>query len=106
MHYLTHGPFGYRWERSDYWWVANFVWLLLIAALVAVAVIFVLRLAGRPPTGGGTAGPSRPAFDPAVNELRLRYARGEVSREEFLQAAGDLGAPGPPPEPPSPPPAA
>jgi uncharacterized membrane protein len=27
--------------------------------------------------------------------LRLRYARGELSREEFLQANADLAGPGP-----------
>jgi uncharacterized membrane protein len=29
--------------------------------------------------------------DPALAELRLRYARGEISQEEFLIRAFDLG---------------
>lgn len=101
MLYLAHTPFDHRWGGNDYWWLANLIWLVLIAGLVALAVIFALRLAGRSPTGSDGIGPSRPAFDPAVNELRLRYARGEVSRDEYLGAARDLGAPVPPPDPPS-----
>jgi hypothetical protein len=35
------------------------------------------------------AGP--PVHDAALEQLRLRYARGEVSRTDYLQAATDLG---------------
>jgi putative membrane protein len=105
MHLLAHGPFGYRWE-NDYWWVASFVWFLLIGGLVALAVLLALRLTGRSPTAATAAGPPRSALDPAVNELRLRYARGEISRDEYLRTAADLGAPLPPPDAPPPPPAA
>jgi uncharacterized membrane protein len=42
------------------------------------------------------------AGDEALAALRLRYARGEITREEFLQANQDLGGgsllPEPPPE--------
>jgi hypothetical protein len=41
--------------------------------------------------------------DAALQQLRLRYARGELTRTDFLQAATDLGAPMPPPSPPDPP---
>ena len=95
MQYLANSPY---WHGNDYWWVANVVWLLLMGALVAVAVALVLRLGGRLPAGGDPGGPPRSAFDPALNELRVRYARGEVSRDEYLRAARDLGAPTPPPE--------
>ena len=103
MQYLAHSPF---WQDNNYWWVTNFLWLLLMGALVALAVALALRLVDRLPTGGGSGGPERPAFDPALNELRMRYARGEVSRDEYLRAASDLGAPISPPESPVPPPAA
>ncbi len=105
MHHLAHRPWGHRWGGTEQWWLANLIWLALVAGLVALAVILALRLAGRSP-GGHPSAPSRPAFDPAINEVRMRYARGEVSREEYLRAAGDLGAPVPPPEPPSSPPPA
>jgi uncharacterized membrane protein len=31
-----------------------------------------------------------PASDPALDELRMRYARGEVAREEFVATEADL----------------
>ncbi|MGW9553582.1 SHOCT domain-containing protein [Nocardiopsis sp. NPDC055551] len=34
--------------------------------------------------------PASPPLDAAENELRLRYARGEIDREEFLQRKIDL----------------
>jgi len=33
------------------------------------------------------------AEDAALREARMRYARGEMTREEFLQTSGDLGGP-------------
>jgi hypothetical protein len=44
-----------------------------------------------------------PGADPALAELRLRYARGDVSREDFLRTSADLG--GSEPAPVEPPPA-
>ena len=100
MHHLI-DRHGYGWGGSDYWWLSNLISWLLIAALVALAVILTLRLAGRSPLDGTTLSRSGPEFDPAISELRLRYARGEVSRDEYLRVAGDLGAPGARPDPPS-----
>lgn len=34
--------------------------------------------------------PAPPPLDAAENELRLRYAKGEIDREEFLQRKIDL----------------
>ncbi|GAB3701317.1 SHOCT domain-containing protein [Nocardiopsis oceani] len=34
--------------------------------------------------------PERPSLDAAAQELRMRYARGEISREEYLQRKIDL----------------
>jgi uncharacterized membrane protein len=39
--------------------------------------------------GFGAHGFGRP--DAALKEVRLRYARGEMSREEFAQRSRDLG---------------
>ena len=42
--------------------------------------------------------PPAPA-DPALQELRVRYARGDISREDYLERGADLGlAAGPTPE--------
>ncbi len=105
--------------------------LLLFAALVALVVYVVIRLtshhapppAGRwgpaPPGGpGGPVGPGGPlpgpgrfGPDPAVEQVRFRYSRGEMSRDEYFRLMSDLGyagsapAPGPswPPRPTAPP---
>src|SRR4051812_26165836 len=84
-------------------------WLLPLLFLIALTAMFawlVLQSRRTPRTvvPGGTA-----AVDPALEELRLRYARGEVGRDEFVATEADLRgvAPAsPPPEPPAAPPAA
>jgi len=85
-------------HANDGWWggpLHVIVLLLLLALLVAGAVWLVRRFSG----GGfapAAAGPAVPppvlgAPDPAVAALRMRYAKGEVSREEFQHAMEDLG---------------
>ena len=61
-------------------------------ALVAFAIYTLVRL-----TRGGGAGPLRRAAGPdaAVESVRMRYARGEIDREEFVRVSTDLGAPAP-----------
>jgi uncharacterized membrane protein len=79
-------------------------WLLLLLgfiALVVVGVIWVVR-------GSARTSPAAPVVtgsqDQALTTLRMRYAKGELSREEFLVAARDLGDTSlPPPEPTEPP---
>jgi putative membrane protein len=69
------------------------LWIFLGVALAVVAGGVVVTLALR--TRGG-AGPSevRPAESPAVRQakdaLRLRYANGEISREDYLQGKVEL----------------
>lgn len=83
---------------------AVFPWLflLLFAALVTVAIIALVRFSKTTPRTG--APPNLPIgggyeSDPALQALRGRYARGEIDRDEYLQAAADLGErkPMPPP---------
>jgi uncharacterized membrane protein len=83
--------------------------LLIVAAIVALMVFVLLRLYRRwQPATAAVAGPSGTAvaaMDPALTELRLRYARGEVSRDDFLRISADLtatplaGTAAPPPSP-------
>jgi uncharacterized membrane protein len=83
--------------------------LIVLMALLVVAVIrlvhmrrygnFVARTGGHrwhQAPWGGAPGVAQmyPGIDPALHELRLRYARGELTREEFLERSHDLGAPG------------
>ncbi|MGA2836415.1 MAG: hypothetical protein ABSF84_07455 [Acidimicrobiales bacterium] len=74
------------------------LFLLLLAGLIVLVVVGVTRLTrGRPAHGGPPAGPS---IDPALVELRLRYARGEITSDDYRMRAGNLGyqvPPGPTP---------
>jgi uncharacterized membrane protein len=45
----------------------------------------------------GPRGPGGRRWDPAIAQARQRYARGEITREQFLQIVQDLRPPGPPP---------
>jgi uncharacterized membrane protein len=69
--------------------------LVIIAGLVMLTVWAVRRLTSLPASAvpTPTPAPGTPQNDPAVESARMRYARGELSREEFLRVAEDLGAP-------------
>lgn len=104
--------------------VIGIIIVVVIAALVALAVIAFLRtrrfprgglatLAGGMPPRNPFGPPPWAGGDPALNELRIRYARGDISGEEYWQRASLLGyppSPGagpaapPPPGPGAPPP--
>jgi uncharacterized membrane protein len=67
-------------------WVHGLFTLLVVAAIVAGAVL-IARNWHRPlppPAAGAT--PS----SPAVHELDLRYARGEIERTDYLQRCADI----------------
>jgi uncharacterized membrane protein len=73
------------------------LWLLLLILFLALAVLalaWLVRL-----LRGGGPGPSGkvPATDAAVESVRLRYARGEIGRDEFVRVSSDLGVPPPAP---------
>jgi putative membrane protein len=61
-----------------------FFWLVLI--LVAVLLVKALFYAGP----SGTKPPDPNALSP-MDVLELRYSRGEITREQFLQMKKDLG---------------
>jgi uncharacterized membrane protein len=70
---------------------ATFALVLLLALAFFAAAVSLLAARRRP---FALAGPRR-GRDP-LETLRIRYARGELSRDEFLQAASDLTSEGPP----------
>ncbi len=65
------------------WW--GWLWMLIFWVVVLVVPILVVRLLwpgiGRGPAGGR---------DEALEILRQRYARGEISREEFERMQEEL----------------
>jgi uncharacterized membrane protein len=93
------------------WW-GFFGWLvpLLIVAILVGAAVWVVSRATRerppavPPVGWMPPQPA--ASDPALEHARMRYARGEITRDEFLRMWSDLGGaidtPGPSVAPPPP----
>jgi putative membrane protein len=73
---------------------------VVIMVMVALGVFFVVTVASvagaaradldRPGRRRASAAPAPQAVDAAEEELRLRYARGQIDREEFLQRKIDL----------------
>ncbi|HLF61881.1 MAG TPA: hypothetical protein VI980_11960 [Acidimicrobiia bacterium] len=87
--------FGLRWHGAGLRWIAVLMFLGFLAVLV-VGVVLLWRY------GASSSAGSLPRMDEALTTIRMRYARGEMTRQEFLEANESLGGP-PPPPPPSPP---
>jgi putative membrane protein len=80
------GPWSWGWEFSGGW-----LFLIIMAAFwiaVMLAIIFLIRWlaisASRKSRG------SKPE-DSAMEILRMRYAKGEINKEEFEEKKKDLG---------------
>jgi uncharacterized membrane protein len=61
--------------------------IALLAAIVAL-VVWIVNSTRRPVA---SVAPQPTGADTALNEARMRYVRGEIDRETFLQITGDLG---------------
>jgi mono/diheme cytochrome c family protein len=90
---MRHG----QWRDMMGDWPASFalVWLAVGLAVLVLVVIAVVWLARRASTSG--SGPGREAAASASRALDIldqRYARGEITREEYLQVRRDLQGPG------------
>lgn len=79
--------------------LASLIGLLVVGLLVAVLVMLIVNIRrGVVPFPGRydgardtkTPAPPTPRVDPALEELRMRYARGEITREEFSSVSRDL----------------
>jgi hypothetical protein len=102
------GTTGPVFIHHDGWWIGalHVLPLLLFAVFIGVVVWGVLRLTAQstpaiavvgragdrmsPPPGSP---PRDQAGDQALHELRVRYARGEVNRTDYLARYADLGGP-------------
>ncbi len=69
-------------------------WLLILVLFVALAVLAIYSII-RLMRSGGQAATAPGGPDAAVESVRMRYARGEIDRDEFIRVASDLGAPPP-----------
>jgi putative membrane protein len=72
---------------------------LLVLVLIVLGIVLLVRMLRSPKHGTApyvdrfppVAGPAPTQYDPVFAELRMRYARGEIGRDEYLQRAADLG---------------
>ena len=91
------GRFGFHHDGSWLHWLLP---LIVVVALAALAAFAVTRLFARGFRGPGTSsnaapGPGWGPRDGAIEHARYRYARGEISREQYFGLVADLGG-GPP----------
>jgi uncharacterized membrane protein len=93
--YGPDGPIG----QPTFFYLAHIVGDLLIVAAVIIGIVLLVRYLSRRPLYMGARGA-------ALTELEMRYARGEINREDFLQRRADLLAPHPAPPTIAPPPPA
>ena len=73
--------------------------LILLVALLVLGIIALVRFWRTRPGYASPVAPGSPqgqAVDPALAELRIRYARGEMTSDEYLQRASHLGYQRPP----------
>lgn len=70
------------WNQGMGWWmVLGFVWMLLFwGAIIALVVWGVKKLTGRSSSGGASP----------LDIAKERYAKGEISKEQFEQIKKDL----------------
>ena len=89
-----YGPWqGPGFEHHGAWWgILHLLPFVMLLLLIGVGIWAVMRFTSRPiPLGAGVGPGPLPRRDTAVEELRIRYARGELEREDFAQRMRDLG---------------
>lgn len=80
------------WMSGPWPWMWIFPLICLVVMLLAVFLIFG-RGGLRPPCGGWTTrggAPSEQEPDSPMEILKRRYAKGEITKEEFDRIKGDL----------------
>lgn len=102
MRRFPRGP-GFRIEQAGGHDILRFVCMLVfIAAVVGLTILLVTYIRRSHHVHGVTpsSAPTPPLApkgppDPALLEARMRYARGELSRDRYIEIASDLGDPTP-----------
>jgi hypothetical protein len=93
------------WGGPGWFWIVGVVFFALMIGSIVWLVVSLGRPGqwARPSWGSGWYGPTppQPQQNPALQELDLAYARGQLSREEYFRRRADLtgwsppgGAPG------------
>jgi uncharacterized membrane protein len=101
--------FGPVYQRHEWWHgVIGLIFWLAFLALIVMLVVWLVNGARHGHNHlhhgphYGTLPPSPPSEDAALREARMRYARGELTRKQFLEISSDLGGAQTPQEPSSP----
>jgi putative membrane protein len=81
-------PAGAPVDHSNLFWIHDLFVLAFLIVVVVGIVLLVRHLARRPRYAAMAPMPTA-----AVTELDMRYARGEVDRDEFLRRRADLLTP-------------
>ena len=90
-------PPRFVYEHHAGWYWAHVVVTFAFLAVLAALTYWLVTSARRHAVAGPMRPPMPPATDPALTEARMRYARGELSRDDYLRIAADLGGALPPP---------
>jgi len=80
--------YGFGWQRLVF---GGLMMLLVWGGLIALAVL-VVRALTRPVSRqpGGSGGPSGSTIDRALEILKERYARGEITKDQYESMRRDL----------------
>ncbi len=74
----------------DYMWMGGFMWLFPMIILVFLIIIGVLLYSRSARHYSSDERSSKTAEDSALEILKKRYARGEISRDEYEQIKKDI----------------
>jgi uncharacterized membrane protein len=100
---LDIGPVYFHHGGGDHLALAWATFALVLLLVLTVGALLVARgavgRAGRWQRRMAFAGPGLHGPPDPLEVLRIRYARGEITRDEFLQGTSDLATQAPPPEP-------
>jgi uncharacterized membrane protein len=83
------------WDHGGHvfgWFFGSLLFLVLVGFVVYALVRLVWGHPAQTQPQPPVSSVPQPSDDPLA-VLRLRYARGEIGRDDFLQASRDLGAP-------------
>jgi len=75
-----------RWDMMDNWAVNGGLWMLVVMLVVAVVVLIGVWLIVRTSRDAPSSSPN------ALDILRERFARGEITTDEFEAARKTLGS--------------
>ena len=94
-----------RWHRTGWTRIGlGVLFLVLVGLAVGLGVWALVRGTRQSHSVAASGYPLAPPTDPALDMLRMRFARGEIDAAEYASRVAHLSGAVPPPAQPSPPP--